>query len=310
MTRIKKKVRLDVLNAEGKQYDLALTFRSFDNKAVFVHPSQLATETSGSNDKPSASNKNKSVSDNSSEPSILSTEYNDPINAEQNKNNTEYGNSEYEAELNNFVQKNHMQKRLSQLTIALEQLEDEANDAIEALHRNIARRALQPLFAPVYEQFASHPLVIDYLKTVFADMVTHVERIVNGDDEEFVTAVLATTPSRYAVNVIVSHMPDDGAPVIFEDLPTHLNLLGHVEQITQLGTVTTDVSMIRAGALHRANGGYLLLEASHLLEHPYAWQGLKRALQSRKIKLSSLEQMLTLTGSLSLAPAPLTLMLK
>ena len=309
-THQKESQAYDVLNAEGKQYDLALTFRSFDNKAVFVHPSQLATETSGGNDKPSASNKNKSVSDNSSEPSILSTEYNDPINAEQNKNNTEYGNSEYEAELNNFVQKNHMQKRLSQLTIALEQLEDEANDAIEALHRNIARRALQPLFAPVYEQFASHPLVIDYLKTVFADMVTHVERIVNGDDEEFVTAVLATTPSRYAVNVIVSHTPDDGAPVIFEDLPTHLNLLGHVEQITQLGTVTTDVSMIRAGALHRANGGYLLLEASHLLEHPYAWQGLKRALQSRKIKLSSLEQMLTLTGSLSLAPAPIDLDVK
>ncbi|MGI9340779.1 MAG: AAA family ATPase, partial [Psychrobacter sp.] len=67
---------------------------------------------------------------------------------------------------------------------------------------------------------------------------------------------------------------------------------------------------IRAGALHRANGGYLLLEASHLLEHPYAWQGLKRALQSRKIKLSSLEQMLTLTGSLSLAPAPIDLDVK
>ena len=309
-THQKESQAYDVLNAEGKQYDLALTFRSFDNKAVFVHPSQLATETSGGDDKLSASHKNKSVSDNSSKASISSTEYNDPINAERNENNTEYGNSEYEAELNNFVQKNHMQKRLSQLTIALEQLEDEANDAIEALHRNIARRALQPLFAPVYEQFASHPLVVDYLKTVFADMVTHVERIVNGDDEEFVTAVLATTPSRYAVNVIVSHTPDDGAPVIFEDLPTHLNLLGHVEQITQLGTVTTDVSMIRAGALHRANGGYLLLEASHLLEHPYAWQGLKRALQSRKIKLSSLEQMLTLTGSLSLAPAPIDLDVK
>ena len=301
-THQKESQAYEVLNAEGKQYDLALTFRSFDNKAVFVHPSQLATESTavnGKGDKTSDSHKNTSTSND-----------NDHISAEQNKNDTEYGNSEYEAELSNFVQKNHMQKRLSQLTIALEQLEDEANDAIEALHRSIARRALQPLFTPIYEQFSNHPLVIDYLKAVFADMVTHVERIVNGDDEEFVTAVLATTPSRYAVNVIVSHLPDSGAPVIFEDLPTHLNLLGHVEQITQLGTVTTDVSMIRAGALHCANGGYLLLEASHLLEHPYAWQGLKRALQSRKIKLSSLQQMLTLTGSLSLAPAPIDLDIK
>lgn len=308
-THQKESQAYDDLNTEGKQYDLALTFRAFDNKAVFVHPSQLPKEDSDASDselkddKTFHNSKNKTIKDKSKK---------DDDNEQENSeyDNNEYSNSEYAAELNNFAQKNHMQKRLSQLTIALEQLEDEANDAIEVLHRSIARRTLQPLFAPIYEQFAAHPLVVEYLKTVFADMVTHVERIVNGDDEEFVTAVLATTPSRYAVNVIVSHTPDSGAPVIFEDLPTHLNLLGHVEQITQLGTVTTDVSMIRAGALHRANGGYLLLEASHLLEHPYAWQGLKRALQSRKIKLSSLEQMLTLTGSLSLAPAPIDLDIK
>ncbi|MGO3321903.1 MAG: AAA family ATPase [Psychrobacter faecalis] len=308
-THQKESQAYDDLNTEGKQYDLALTFRAFDNKAVFVHPSKLSTEEnhqSTDHSKISSSQKNQTTEEKTAHPTKNNL---DDGNANSEYGN-EYGKSEYEAELNNFAQKNHMQKRLSQLTIALEQLEDEANDAIEALHRNIARRALQPLFAPIYEQFAAHPLVVEYLKTVFADMVTHVERIVNGDDEEFVTAVLATTPSRYAVNVIVSHAPDSGAPVIFEDLPTHLNLLGHVEQITQLGTVTTDVSMIRAGALHRANGGYLLLEASHLLEHPYAWQGLKRALQSRKIRLSSLEQMLTLTGSLSLAPAPIDLDIK
>lgn len=308
-THQKESQAYDDLNTEGKQYDLALTFRAFDNKAVFVHPSKLSTEENHQSTdhlKISNSQKNHTTVEKTAHPTKNNL---DDDNANSEYGN-EYGKSEYEAELNNFAQKNHMQKRLSQLTIALEQLEDEANDAIEALHRNIARRALQPLFAPIYEQFAAHPLVVEYLKTVFADMVTHVERIVNGDDEEFVTAVLATTPSRYAVNVIVSHAPDSGAPVIFEDLPTHLNLLGHVEQITQLGTVTTDVSMIRAGALHRANGGYLLLEASHLLEHPYAWQGLKRALQSRKIRLSSLEQMLTLTGSLSLAPAPIDLDIK
>lgn len=312
-THQKESQAYDDLNTEGKQYDLALTFRAFDNKAVFVHPSKLSTEEnyqSTDHVKISSSQKNQTTAKKTAH--LTKNNFDDDnVNSEYgNEYSNDYGKSEYEAELNNFAQKNHMQKRLSQLTIALEQLEDEANDAIEALHRNIARRALQPLFTPIYEQFAAHPLVVEYLKTVFADMVTHVERIVNGDDEEFVTAVLATTPSRYAINVIVSHTPDSGAPVIFEDLPTHLNLLGHVEQITQLGTVTTDVSMIRAGALHRANGGYLLLEASHLLEHPYAWQGLKRALQSRKIRLSSLEQMLTLTGSLSLAPAPIDLDIK
>ena len=266
----------DALSAEGLEYDLALTFRPSDNKAMFVHPSQL--------------------------PSDESTEANSAASEEKSTHDT--------SERRNFAQKNHMQKRLNQLTITLEQLEDEANDAIEALHRTIAERTLTPLFAPIRQHFTAQPTVLQHLDALFTDMVSHVERIVNADDEEFVASMLATTPSRYAVNVMVSHTPDSGAPVVFEDLPTHLNLLGHVEQVTQLGTVTTDVSMIRAGALHRANGGFLLLEASHVLEHPYAWQGLKRALQARQIRLSSLEQMLTLTGSLSLAPAPIDLEVK
>ena len=291
----------EALNAEGKQYDLALSFRAYDNKAVFVHPSKLPIDMLAEDEYLEA---RKAEDSTDAKPS------NSKIDKQNRKNSTLDAVTEHETELTNFLQKNHMHKRLNQLTIALEQLEDEANEAIETLHRSIAQRTLRPLFAPIQEHFAANTLVINYLKAVFDDMVTHVERIVNGDDEEFTTAVLATTPSRYAVNTMVSHEPDSGAPVIFEDLPTHLNLLGHVEQITQLGTVTTDVSMIRAGALHRANGGYLLLEASHVLEHPYAWQGLKRALQSRKIKLSSLEQMLTLTGSLSLAPAPIDLDIK
>lgn len=296
-THQKESQAYDDLDAEGKQYDLALTFRASDNKAMFVHPSQLDTET------PYPENSAHQATDNHSSR---------PKNNKKSKAapDKDYDAKQRAAKLDNFVHKNHMQKRLNQLTIVLEQLEDEANAEIETLHSDIAKRALQPLFAPIYHAFASSPQIIDYLNQMFTDMVTHATHIVNADDDEFIAAVLTTTPSRYAVNVIVSHEADSGAPVIFEDLPTHLNLLGHVEQITQLGTVTTDVSMIRAGALHRANGGYLLLEASHVLEHPYAWQGLKRALQSRKIKLSSLEQMLTLSGSLSLAPAAIELDVK
>ena len=280
----------EALSAEGKQYDLALTFRPSDNKAMFVHPSQLPAD-SGTTD--STANLGMSAA------STDATEHTRSDTAPHKDNDR-----------HNFTQKNHMQKRFSQLTIALEQLEDAANDAIETLHHDLAKRTLAPLFAPIQAHFSEHKLVLEYLSTMLNDMISHVERIVNGDDEEFIAAQLATTPSRYAVNVMTAHTPDSGAPVVFEDMPTHLNLLGHVEQVTQLGTVTTDVSMIRAGALHRANGGYLLLEASHVLEHPYAWQGLKRALQSRKIKLSSLEQMLTLTGSLSLAPSPIDLSVK
>ncbi len=98
--------------------------------------------------------------------------------------------------------------------------------------------------------------------------------------------------------------------MIFEDFPTHYNLLGHVEQLTQMGTITTDFTLIRSGALHRANGGFLILEAEQMLEQAYAWQGLKRALKSGKLKLSSLEHMLTLTGSISIEPQSIPLTVK
>ena len=203
-----------------------------------------------------------------------------------------------------------LQKQLSEAQLELGELEDSTHDQLEALHQSTAQKVLEPMFKPILASFNHQPKAVRHLNAMLDDMVKNVARIINEDDENFVAAALSDVPSRYAVNVLVSHKPSAGAPIVFEDLPTHLNLLGHIEYTTELGTVLTDVSMIRAGALHKANGGYLLLEAQSLLEHPYAWQGLKRALQSKQIKISSLEQMLTLTGSLSLEPDSVALDVK
>ncbi|WP_114800045.1 ATP-binding protein [Moraxella canis] len=203
-----------------------------------------------------------------------------------------------------------LQKQLSEAQLELGELEDSTHDQLEELHQSTAQKVLEPMFKPILASFNHQPKAVRHLNAMLDDMVKNVARIINEDDENFVAAALSDVPSRYAVNVLVSHKPSAGAPIVFEDLPTHLNLLGHIEYTTELGTVLTDVSMIRAGALHKANGGYLLLEAQSLLEHPYAWQGLKRALQSKQIKISSLEQMLTLTGSLSLEPDSVALDVK
>ncbi len=194
--------------------------------------------------------------------------------------------------------------------LSLEQHEDKMHSALDALHQESAQKVLGALFRPLLLGYKTHPEILEFLNKMREDMVKNVARIINEDDDNFTAAALSDVPSRYTVNVMVSHKAGSGAPIIFEDLPTHLNLLGHIEYATELGTVLTDVSMIRAGALHRANGGYLLLEAQSLLEHPYAWQGLKRALQSKQIRISSLEQMLTLTGSLSLEPDSMALDVK
>jgi len=115
---------------------------------------------------------------------------------------------------------------------------------------------------------------------------------------------------RYLVNLFVDNAEVKGAPVLYEDNPTHHYLVGRVDQIAQMGTLVTNFLMIKAGSLHRANGGYLILDAAKVLAQPYAWEGLKRALRAHKIQIESLGQVYGLVNTLSLEPEPIPIKLK
>lgn len=206
--------------------------------------------------------------------------------------------------------KRHMQKKLTQLSRHLENLEFEANKEIDVLNEQITADVLEPLLKPLVQEHKNNPHILEYLGAYKNDVITHVEDILGQTSDDFMPGLFEPVPVRYQVNIVVANQPNSGAPVVFEDMPTHYNLIGHVEQVTIMGSVTTDFSLIRAGSLHAANGGFLVLEAISLLEQPYAWQGLKRALQSKQVKLSSLEQMITLTGSISLSPDTIPLDVK
>jgi predicted ATP-dependent protease len=116
--------------------------------------------------------------------------------------------------------------------------------------------------------------------------------------------------SDYQVNVLVDNSFTQGVPVVFEDNPTYQNLIGRIEHMAQFGTLLTDFSLIKPGALHLANGGYLVLEASKVLSSLYSWEGLKRALTGHEIKMESLEQLLSLASTISLQPEPIPLQVK
>ena len=116
--------------------------------------------------------------------------------------------------------------------------------------------------------------------------------------------------NRYRVNVLLAHDIDAGAPVVFESLPSYNNLIGRIEHTAQQGALLTDFTMIRAGALHRANGGYLLLDALKVLIQPFAWDALKRALESKKVKIESLGQITSLISTVSLDPEEIPLDVK
>jgi lon-related putative ATP-dependent protease len=115
---------------------------------------------------------------------------------------------------------------------------------------------------------------------------------------------------RYQVNVVVDHSESEGGPVIYEEHPTYNNLIGRIEHMAQMGALVTDFNLIKPGAFHRANGGYLLIDARELLMQPYAWQGLKRVLRAQEVRIESLSQALSLVGTVSLEPEPIPLKVK
>ncbi|WP_237055070.1 Lon protease family protein [Microbulbifer sediminum] len=114
---------------------------------------------------------------------------------------------------------------------------------------------------------------------------------------------------RFHVNILVDNGDISGAPVVYEDNPTYTNLLGRIEHESQMGNLTTNFNLIKGGALHRANGGCLILDAHRLLMTPFVWETLKRALRSRKIKIEPLETQLGLLSTTTLEPEPIPLSL-
>jgi lon-related putative ATP-dependent protease len=187
------------------------------------------------------------------------------------------------------------------------------------LHREITRVAVRSLIEELKSEYRALPQVQNYLREVEDDMIEHAEAFRQSKNGEPMMLFGIPVPQaeatetifrRYAVNVLIEHSATAGAPIVYEDKPSHDALVGRTEHIAQMGTLVTDFSLIKAGALHRANGGYLILDALKLLTEPFAWEALKRALRSREIRIQSLGQELSLIATVSLDPEPIPLDLK
>jgi len=203
-----------------------------------------------------------------------------------------------------------LQERLAQLLRDAHRAHKEHRERIRKLNREVGA-----LMEEVKQRYADLPEVCTYLAAVEKDVVQNADDFRRSAESQPAVggiSVDADQPSfrRYQVNVLIAHGADDGMPVIFEENPTHQNLLGRVEHIAQFGALITDFTMIKAGALHRASGGYLLLDAFKLLTQPFAWEGLKRALTTRKVRIESLGQMYSLVSTISLEPEPIPLDVK
>lgn len=195
----------------------------------------------------------------------------------------------------------------------------EFQSLLKELNAGHAAAGVAPLFEELAEQFAETPAALTYLQAVRSDIISSYDDFLESDKPNPLAAILgeaarpddvARRPTRYRVNVMVDHSATHGAPVVHEDLPTYQNLIGRVEHVAQMGALLTDFSLIQPGALHRANGGYLVLDAWHLFQQPYAWEGLKRALRAEAIKIESLGQIYSAISTVSLEPEPIPLAVK
>ncbi len=183
------------------------------------------------------------------------------------------------------------------------------------LNQETADFAVGGLLAELAEKYVEFPKIITHLQAVREDVVGHTDFFLPSDDTHDVAGPSLdgeprTLLQNYQVNLLIDHSAAQGAPIIYEDNPTYQNLVGRVEHEAQLGTLLTDFRLIKPGALHRANGGYLIIDAHKLLMQPYAWDGLKRALQSNQINIESLGQKLSLISTISLEPEPIPLQVK
>ena len=186
-------------------------------------------------------------------------------------------------------------------------------EEMRRLDRLVTAAATSNLVDEVRPHWADVPAVLEFLADVEKDVVDSAEDFLPPPEgASAVKALLGgrgekRPPRRYQVNVLVTQSAPSGAPVVYEDHPTHSNLVGRVEYVAELGNLVTDFTLVQAGALHRANGGYLIVDARRLLLQPLAWDELKRALRSKGIRIESVGQALSLNATASLEPEPIPL---
>ncbi len=209
-----------------------------------------------------------------------------------------------------------LQEKLGGVMRQMPQWEREARNDVRELNREVTTFAVKHLIEEIRSAFQDLPAVQRHLDAIERHLIDTTDHGGEGKPNMImgptgpVQIEAADRYRHYRVNLLIDRSRDQGAPIIYEDHPSHQNLLGRIEHLSQLGTLSTDFSLIKPGALHRANGGYLILDARRVLMQPFAWEELKRALRARQIRMESLVQSLSLISTVTLEPEPVPLDVK
>lgn len=219
---------------------------------------------------------------------------------------------------------NQMQEEIENTAQDLPQWEDKQRKETNDLREKFLKIAVKNPIDELHAKYKGHKQANDFLKKIQKHIITNIDEFMpssenncgGGEGDDALSALFSRMKqpeedkyAKFKVNVIVKNEPDSGAPIIHLDHPTQGNLVGRVERIQQYGALLTDFSLIKSGALHQANGGFLLIDARKLLLQPYAWDSLKRALASKTVKIEVPSEETTFT-TISLDPEPIPLQVK
>ncbi|MBT9260312.1 MAG: AAA family ATPase [Clostridiales bacterium] len=204
-----------------------------------------------------------------------------------------------------------IQEEIAQTMREIRRLERQWGEKLSSLDQEVALFALRGSFEELLEKYQDLPAVEAHLKKVQEDILENLGAFFPKDPSRDGASSLEKDPLfRYQVNVIVDHSQTQGAPIVLERNPTFPNLMGRMEYRQVLGALVTDFRQIRAGALHRANGGFLILHTVEVLQNPLSWEALKRALLTRKLEVENFGQGWSAYPTATLRPHPIPLDVK
>lgn len=191
--------------------------------------------------------------------------------------------------------------------------------AVEELDKKLGLALIDHLLEPLRAEWAGRAKIMEYLDAIRADVMANLDKFRAGERETPKLPFPLPFPTddgpeetvkRYRVNLLVSGKGAKAAPVVFESNPSYHNLIGRIEHRAQLGAFFTDYTMIKAGAFHRANGGYLVLNAREVLLNPFAYEALKRVLKDQEIRMEEVGEQYRMIATVTLKPEPIPARLK
>jgi predicted ATP-dependent protease len=212
--------------------------------------------------------------------------------------------------------KERIDQEVGEIFKNVKSLEKESANKLKELEKRVALFAVRDLLDSIRGKYTSYPDIIDYLDMVQRHVLENIDNFLPeragdaGGPLPFRVPQQKPTFTEYQVNVVIDNSNTEGAPVIFEPHPNYTNMFGSTEREVRFGVLVTDFTMIRAGSLAKANGGYLVVEALDILKYPFVWDSLKKVLENQEIRIEDAYQQYGLIATVGLRPEPIKINVK